>query len=298
MHIIFLDRNIISLMKDFIMLEEIEAKKYGSRYIRYVYVVDKLVANNTGKTREHADVLNLLLNRDVSWNFFSTITSFIEGGYGRTYDVQESKTSLKRDGEIVKKFFHNARTDSNILEYIQNKPENEFCIIKEKMAINYEKYLEDIAPYANDRTINFKEKKTKILNAADNAGIPRSHIIVVCCLSAANGCSVSRSIIKGKKQRPDGRIKYYNAFNDLMVLSRMGQIRALYKPYTYEFITLDKNLSTFISLCPTIDSSNEILEDVVRTWIRCSPKKGLFPGLRQEEFEKLILEDLVVPGTH
>jgi hypothetical protein len=286
MHIFLLDRNVISLMKDFIASEDIEAKKYGTHFIRYPYLAERF------PTVEHANMLKFLLRKDVSKNFFSVITSAIEGGFGRHYDVDEYKRSLEFDGSIVRKFFCRARTDELILKNIHNMPENASVILKENKAADYESYLEQIAPYARNSADSFVIKKNKIFHTADNAGIPRSHFVVVCCLSAATGCIVARDIIKQKKRRTgDNKPKYYNVLNDIMVASRIAQFMALDKSNTYEFITLEKSLSTFISLCPVIDSSSEIAGQDVSTYITTAPKTELFPGLTEQEYEKLIMED-------
>ncbi|MFT8896515.1 MAG: hypothetical protein ABF968_06070, partial [Acetobacter sp.] len=117
MHIFLLDRNIISLMGEYLISEEIEKNKHKIDFVRYPYVANDI------QTKSHGGMLKFLLGKDHRWNFFSIITSAIEGGYGRSYDVEEYKKSLISDGEIVRKFFHSARTDVGILEHIHNKDE-------------------------------------------------------------------------------------------------------------------------------------------------------------------------------
>ncbi len=287
MQVFLLDRNVISVMKEFLAEEETEARKYGTKLVRYPYVADKI------QTTKHADLLRLLLNKDSRKNLFSIITSAIEGGYGRRYDVDEYKSSLAADGAIVRRFFRFARTDERILEDIHNKPENRDLIIKEQKSELYESYLSQIAPYALSTHDSFDVIRDRIVSSADPLGIPRSHFVVVSCLSAAFGAIASRRLITPKKRKAgDCKPKYYNTLNDLMVASRIAQFRALDKSIEYEFITLDERLSTFIDLCPATDSSNDIGEQGVGTLVRISPRKELFPNLTQEQYVKLMTEDL------
>jgi hypothetical protein len=283
-------------MKDFTTKEDIESEKYGSRLIRYPYVADSI----DYWTTQHDQKLAFLLKNDVEWKFFSIITSAIESGYGRHYDVDEYKESLKRDGSIVQRFFRSAQTDALILEELHARPENQSLLIQEKMIKKYESYLEYVSSYALNNTDNFEIKKNKILIAADNVGIARSHLVVAICLSATFGSAASRGIITPKKRKPgDNKPKYYRSLCDIMIASRMGQFLALNKLHgdredtTYEFVTLDNDLSTFIKLCPINDSFNEFTEqDVVKTYVKVSPEKELFPDLTEEQYVKLIMQDL------
>ncbi|MGV4856957.1 hypothetical protein [Acetobacter senegalensis] len=286
MHIFLLDRNIISLMGEYLISEEIEKNKHKIDFVRYPYVANDI------QTKSHGDMLKFLLGKDHRWNFFSVITSAIEGGYGRSYDVEEYKKSLISDGEIVRKFFHSARTDVGILEHIHKTDEFNSLIIKELNIEKYELYINEMAPLSRSNDINTEDKKRIIFNKADELDIPRGHFVVIVCLSSAFGCKISREILKRKKRRSgDGRPPYYNVLNDIMIASRIGQFMALDKSTTYEFITMEKSLSTFLKLCKVTSSSTEFMEDCVRTNITTSPDIALFPNLTQEEYKKLVIEE-------
>ena len=287
MRVFLLDRNVISLMRDFIKEEEIEAHKHGTQFLRYPFVIDRIL------TKEHANLLKFLLRNDLYRNSFSIITSAVESGFGRPYDVDEYKSSLLADGVILRQFFRKARTDERILEDIHNRPENVDLIFKEKKIEQYESFLNEIAAYALKTTDSFEVTVEKIVFAADTLGIPRSHFIVVSCLSAAFGCVASRRLITPKKRRSgDNRPKYYNTLNDIMVASRIAQFRALDQSIEYEFITLDRNLAAFMALCPVIHSSTELGDSVAVTLVTTSPKKMLFPLLTQQQFEDLVVQYL------
>ena len=287
MRVFLLDRNVISLMRDFIKEEEIEARKHSTQFLRYPYLTDRVL------TKQHADLQKLLLKNDLHRNIITIFTSAIESGFGRPYDVEEYKSPLLADGVILRRFFRVARTDERILGDIHNRPENVDLIFKEKKIEQYESFLNEVAVYALKTTDSFEITVKRIVSAADTLAIPRSHFIVGSCLSAAFGCVASRRLITPKKRKSgDNRPKYYNTLNDIMVASRIAQFRAFDQSVEYEFVTLDRNLAAFMALCPVIHSSTELGDSVGDTFIKTSPKKELFPLLTQQQFEDLMVRYL------
>lgn len=259
-----LDRNVISVIKD---------------------AVNDKALNDLNKVA----MLDKLKEIDKTTSAISCILSLIEGQKGRDESPQEKIECLRKETDVIKKFFRFASTDSATLQSTETSFSDTFTEYREEDWVLHNAFLIDVCPLLNNKVSESARDdiKNKLISSAQKKGLYLGHIIVVACLSCLYGSDAARAVLKPHKAAGN----YYNALNDLFVLSRVNLIKAISQSQglvdlNIEFLTLDKNLKTFLSgvyvrktaltscgVSQTVEYSNQ-----------------LFPSLNEEQYHLLLSE--------
>lgn len=240
--------------------------------------------------------LNKLRKIDRSWNTISPLLAIMEGQYGRPESPEELLETAKQESHAVAQFFRYARNDEKFFlqdDRFRHMPNG----LREDNFDLYVKFLSEVVPDIIQTVAaqNREGKMTKILDTAAKMGVLKSHIIVVCVLSALYGNQAAKGIlnprIKGNKS--------HNAACDLMVLSRLAHIETAgdSSAVDFKFITMDKSLSTFLKLIQVKRVGLQNIDfgaNKVRFYAKYSFDKKLFPDMSDVDFNSL-LEKLSIP---
>lgn len=261
--VVLLDRNAVSLIK---------AYNKGRR---------------TADTKERI-FLNRLRRHDVNWNFISPILAINEGQHGRhESQVEFEKTARDEAGEIGR-FFRSARTDAKFF----NEQIDFSELSRGFRETNFDIYLEFLKAVTSDviqptAPSKRKEKAIKILEVGDKLGVPRGHVILLGVISALYGNRASVGILNPRVKGD----KHYNALNDLMVVSRIGQLQAssFEGQVTFIFETMDQHLKNFLK---HIDICSEVRSETLTSFsrqsvIRYEIRRNCFSQINDVEFSEV-----------
>lgn len=230
--IFFLDRNIISMIKDI----------------------------NLGKdmSDEHKqDILDKLNRIDQRENIITPILSVFEGEHGRLDTEDEIKNTVKKETYVLKNFFKKATVDKSIYKellplFLEGKLSPEFNIdifnkIKFLQVVNAYIY-QPVSPAVR------AEFKDNIVNHLSEFKIDKCNPIVVAVLCTLYGNEVCRKILKPKEDV--NKTNYYNAVMDFQHFSiyatLAGQMKGNYSGkqgafIDCQFLTSDKSLNEFFT---------------------------------------------------
>lgn len=252
--LIFLDRNIVSLVKD------ANARKSQA---------------DINKVR----MLKKLKNIDRKNNVISPMFSIIEGQHGFPESYTEMQNTINRETEELSRFFRKATTDG---EFIKSAIEyhSHIFVDNERSYDKYDAFLRGCNPLLVDKVkASEKEKvKNKIKEIGRKLEVPYGHPVFMCCISVLYGSDISRKIIKFKKND----FKTHNARSDLLIVTRLNWVRvAIGREFTLlRYITMDANLDEFISLIGIIGlegSADSITASVTYD-------RKLFPDLNENKY--------------
>ncbi len=259
-NIIVLDRNVISLIKEY---------NSGKN------LTDEL------KVQMLADLKVL----DLKGNSITPLFSIFEGQKGRPESVDEKEETVNKEAVQVAKFFKNAKADSEFL--IQTARETSHIFIDS--SIEYHEKYDQFLSEAQLLIVNKLPKHRKesvsdtIIDIAEKYEVPLFHPVVICCLSALYGFDYARKIIKPKNDN----YCPYNARNDLMIISNLAMLyiksAKCNEKTKIKFLTLDKALGKFQSYITTVGGKD--FSDGFEASTQYS--KELFPDLSNEDCSKL-----------
>ncbi|MDD5123391.1 hypothetical protein [Methylovulum sp.] len=261
MKFIFLDRNAISCIK-----ENLAGKKPDPEMLKR---------------------LRKLRQFDKESFIVSPMLSIIEGQIGKREDEEQKLNTIKVESAAVSDFFLHARTDSGFIEVAANEIANIFSENIEGNWVGYIDFLKVIQEmlYQSISKANRPKYKSDILQLAKKNNIPLAHPIVICCLAVLYGNNDVRSILKPKKNiAEDSKNKAaYNALNDILLISRLGHIQAVFNKYgngrvVVEFLTFDKGLEFFLKKTKIIDIK---LNDDGEVFITAISSQEFFPDLNE-----------------
>ncbi|MFT4905956.1 MAG: hypothetical protein ACI978_000013 [Oleispira sp.] len=265
MKIIFLDRNVISTIKDHLLGNNVDVKR-----------------------------LARLRDIDKSNIVISAIFSIREGQSAKLESSEEMLKTLQGDYEAIERFFKNARFDKEFLDGRNNEFIDAFCGEKEELWSGYEILIKYVRKelYQPVKKIDREAYKEKILSLAREHGIPNGHPVLMCCLALLYGSSDAQKIIKPKKTYSPDReeIDIYNSLSDLIVLSRLSGIYASSTAKSkgrlvVKYLTFDKGLDGFLKKTKLIKSVKiKETNTTVTNLSTTTYSIDLFPHLNETEY--------------
>ena len=229
MRVYFLDRNIISIIKDSNL-------------------------NRKQKDRNKLDILKKLREIDRDGCFITPILSIMEGEHGKLEDKSKQiEDVIDIEFSELEKFFHNAELDKafNLLFM------KELLVIG-KLGRDYKNNIKNKEGFLSDirelilnlpKKEKLKERINQILDIASSYKLSRDNPMVIACILSICGEGQCKKIIKPNKE------KYYNAAMDFTHLSIFSFLKSQYT-HTYrrgrkeivhcKLITGDIALNNFI----------------------------------------------------
>lgn len=265
MRIVFLDRNVISTIKDHLLGNEVETKR-----------------------------LSKLRELDTPNTVISAVFSIMEGQSGKLESIDKMLVTLKEGYKAIGGFFKKAHSDKKYLYKNIDVFLDAFCGEQEESWTKYEMLLKYVKKelYQPMKKANRKFHKEKILSLAKENNIPNGHPVLMCCLALLYGSEDARKIIKPKKicSHETEHIDVYNSLSDLMILSRISNARAAFKrslgvnSAVLKYLTFDKGLAGFLSKIDLINSTFVGEEITQSTTVY---KMELFPYLNEAEYLEL-----------
>lgn len=230
-------------------------------------------------------------------NFISPILSAIEGQSGRRETEEEIKATLTKEARAVGRFFSRARTDSEY--FLSEDNANNFSSVFgnhiEHSWGNYISFLKSVfpllfQPVSRSRLISVEGE---LFDLAHRNNVQYSHPVFIVSLATLYGHRGAQRVLKAKSAydtEEELDRAAYNAVSDLIVISRMGNIKAAIpndnKGFdTVRLFTFDKGLLSVINEM-TIDSVKSLAGGGVS--VDCTYSQKLFPSLDDSEFQGLI----------
>lgn len=215
----FLDKNVISLLDDVLIGKSICAKN-------------------------QIDMLANLRRMDNKKYGVTPLFSLIEGRKSGFEDPTQKKVTIKKEIEIISKFFKNARTDTDFFNANIEKISD--LLSKNTIELDetrYHKFLEEF--YNKWITLNTKNSIPKelrrkfldeMLMLAKNLNISLEHPIVMTAGYAIYGKEIGMLVLK------PGQPNIHNAYNDIACVTRLSLSQASMPDIHLKFHTLDKGL--------------------------------------------------------
>jgi hypothetical protein len=240
--------------------------------------------------------LSELRNLDKQSNFISPILSMIEGQSGRRESTQELESTLEKESKAIGSFFKRAKTDTAFFNSTErSRAFSEIFSNHIEQAWNcYISFIKDIQihlyqPVSSKERLNVEKR---LFALAKEHGVQVSHPVFLVALAVLYGHKEARKVIKPKpnyKTTTDLEQAAYNVVSDLIVISRIGQIKSVMSKgggnYSYvKFFTFDKGLSSVINAIK-INSEEYLSSGVVSINISC--KRSLFPNLDDQNWSRL-----------
>lgn len=257
MKIYFIDRNVLSLIKE----------------------------SNLRKPQSDKNKLNLLKKLriiDRKQSIITPMLSVMEGKYRRLQTTElEIKEVLDEELLALEKFFQKAVIDRNL-----NKLQD--SLIFGLLSNDYQEKINKEIDFLNIINVfiyqpaNSKDKKIfrdKILEIANQHELQKTSPVVFSSLLCLYGNDICREILKSKKNILENH--YYNAIMDFKYFSTFLMLASQIRPkYHSEFITGDKNLSKFFEYFDFINVQSGLYPDGF--WINFK--------LDESKFKKLPIE--------
>jgi len=256
MRIYLLDRNAIAVVKDSVAGKNVDIKRLAK-----------------------------LRSIDIRGNVISPLLSIIEGQSGKKETRDQLRETLKKECNALSEFFKIARTDSEYLVEYEDQFSEAFS---GEIETKFDDYL-DLVKLSHKLLAEPKSNKQLIqdefLQFAHKRGISPGHTTVICCLATLYGNKDARKVLKPKLKSTDEELdrRSHNAVSDLLILSRMQNVRAILSPRDQKntiikHLTFDDGLNGFLKAisvlgCHRIDSETTST-DVIYT-------KSLFPDLNR-----------------
>jgi hypothetical protein len=234
---------------------------------------------------------------DKSRNLISPILSVIEGQSGEKETEEAIRVTLNREATAVGCFFKRARTDAEFL--LSDKEARSFAKVFgnniEHSWGSYIAFVKEVRPllFQPISSRNTIEVENQLFQLANKYDVQVSHPVFFVSLAVLYGHKGAQKTLKPKPNydtREQEEKAAYNAVSDLMVISRMGMIRATLrddeKRFGYvQFFTFDKGLLSIIN-ATTINWEKAHSEGGVV--INCSYNRSLFPGLDDMNWGRLM----------
>ena len=252
---------------------------------------------NENMSAEEKYSLNERLKKiDKKFNRISPILSVIEGKNMRRESADEMRETLKEECEVIDKFFKYAKTDYN---YFQ-QPDNFEAFVKtftqhgEESFNDYVSFIKDVLQKKIiHQPVNPKDKITienELFELAKKHSVSLSHPVFIVTLSVLYGNEDARKVINPKRNyQSDTAIENaaYNSVSDLIVLSRLGIIKATNKNIHIEYVSFDKGLSAIMKKIKR-DSERNIEEgSIVKTEMNITFNREFFPCIDDENLNRI-----------
>ncbi|HHX2531724.1 hypothetical protein ACTHSP_00895 [Neisseria sp. P0001.S005] len=239
----FLDRNIISIIKD----------------------------ANVGKTiddQNKKDILSHLYKIDSINSIITPMFSLFEGQYGRIEYDNEVIDTVDKELNVLKNFFKKAKVDDSFISNFELFEQAKVSIEYKKNVEDKISFLEDIndylyQPLSSDRKSNAIEKILHIQGEKYGACFDKLNPVVVASLCCVYGNDICKKILKPKKEVE--KTNYYNAVLDFQHFTfftmLVGQIEGKYSKQHNanihcKFLSGDKFLNEFFNWYKVNESSS------------------------------------------
>lgn len=200
--------------------------------------------------------VNKLKKIDRVGNIFSAILSINEGNSKRPEQHFEFQKTVKNEADIIEIFFKNATTDSSILRdlfygtnFVKNINETNTKLYLDMIVFCYEKIKDGVE--------NTKKKHVykEIIEKSEDLGISNGHPVVIFCIAALYENIDAKKILKIRQNQQSWYENSYNAYNDIMVISRYLMILHLQKELpislrnnNFRFLTMDTHLKKSLKM--------------------------------------------------
>jgi len=265
--LILLDRNAVIAVKKNINGEEVEIKR-----------------------------LCELRKLDKQRHFISPILSMIEGQSGRRESTQELESTLEKESEAIGSFFKRARTDTAFFKNTKNSRafSDIFSNHIEHAWEHYISFIKNVQislyqPVSPRERLNVENL---LFALAEEHEVQVSHPVLLVALAVLYGHKGARKVMEPKPNYKTTDLEQeaaYNVVSDLIVISRLGQIRLVMsegeRNYSYvKFFTFDKGLSSVLKAIK-INSEKSLSSGGVSLKISCH--RSLFPDLDDQNWYRL-----------
>lgn len=237
-----------------------------------------------------------LRNLDNPRNIISPILSAIEGQSGRKETEEEIKRTLKKEVCAVGIFFNRARTDSDF--FLSEENSDYFsAVFGHNIEHSWESYISFVKavfpllfqPVSSKKMILVEDQ---LFELARRFSVKTTHPVFVMSLATLYQHEGARKVLKAKRlydTQEQLERAAYNVVSDLIVISRIGNIRAAIPDDEKRFgsvrlFTFDKGLLSVVN-ATTINWVKNIADGGVS--INCSYSEKLFPYLDNSYFQRL-----------
>lgn len=230
-------------------------------------------------------------------NIISPILSVIEGQSGRKENENEIEITLKKESDVVGRFFNKSMTDSKY--FGDSERVKEFIKVfgnhTEHSWKYYVSFIKEVGGFIHQPVSisNKMDIENKMFDLASQKNIKCSHPVFVAALATLYGHCGARKVIKPKKNygsEEERNKAAYNAASDLIVISRIANIRSIArrksgKNILVTFFTFDKGLLSF-SRGVCINWDRAIPSGGVE--VNASYDRSLFPDLDDDGWSRVI----------
>jgi hypothetical protein len=261
-----------------------------------VIAVKKSVSGQIVETQRLSELRKL----DKQRNFISPILSMIEGQSGRRESTLELESTLEKESEAIGSFFKRARTDTAFFKSTENSRafSDIFSNHIEHAWDCYISFIKDVQIhlYQPVSPIERLNVENRLFALAKEHGVQVLHPVLLVALAVLYGHKGARKVIKPKPNYKTTDLEQqaaYNVVSDLIVISRIGQIRLVMskgeRNYSYvKFFTFDKGLSSVINAIK-INSEEYLSEEYLSfgVGINVSCNRSLFPYLDDQNWYRL-----------
>jgi len=240
--------------------------------------------------------LRELRKLDKQRNFISPILSMIEGQTGRRENTQELESTLEKESEAIGSFFKRAKTDTAFFNSTEgSRAFSDIFSNHIEQAWNcYISFIKDVQTHLY-QPVSPKERlnvENRLFTLAKKHGVQVSHPVFLVALAVLYGHKGASKVINPKPSYKTTDLEQkaaYNVVSDLIVISRIGQIKSVMsedgRNYSYvKFFTFDKGLSSVINAIK-INSEKYLSSGGVSINISCN--RSLFPNLDDQNWLRL-----------
>lgn len=233
-------------------------------------------------------------------NQISSLFSIIEGSQGIKESKEQKEQTLLNETSIIRRFFKKAKTDSDFLYNCKEEFSEVFS--QNDVEINAKHYIKFIFEMHDIlyQSISRRERskiKNKIFEIAKQYEIDLEHIVVISSLAVLYGNNIIRKIFKFKNLSDTNEKNklVYNAYNDLMVISRFVRMKQMLldnnRKDKLEYFTFDNALNSFLKSVVADNSNLEYsLDGSSSLQVQTIYPKSIFVDLSDEEVDNLYEE--------
>lgn len=234
---------------------------------------------------------------DKARNFVSPILSIIEGQSGKRETEEAIRATLKKEAEAVGAFFKRAHTDSDY--FLSGHRAGDFAdAFGNNIEHSWERYISfviEIHPLLY-QPISSRSKCTvedQLFGLARKHGVQVSHPVFWVSLAVLYGHDGARKTLKPKavydSVEQEERAAY-NVVSDLIVISRIGMIRSVFRDHEkrfgfVKFFTFDKGLSSVLNFTKIVGET--ALPDGGVS-VNITYNRKLFPNLDDAGYDRLL----------
>jgi len=259
--------------------------------IKRIFFVDRNVISRIKDSTLTEDNRLLLESIDIKGHRVTSLLATVEGQSGVMQTLDELKTSIAKDYVTLKGFFKHAATQDMEMALAS---ESHLHGLLELTQERWEKYAAFIGfaqsmLYQDVGSAKRKATRDAILKKADELAVPRSSFEVLCAISSLYRLDYAYRTLKPSPKITETEKRIHNALQDLSLVRLFLTLKMLLQAEgvseTY-FITFDEWLAGFVRIAQ-IEPMGFVQTETLSSHFRVSPTKELFPGISDADFEEL-----------